>query len=573
MREIYRQAYRTIVWLGMMSESEATLESDTHSLKYPEAAIASLCHIVKQWDPSQPVKYFVTNPTTWSVETKESDPDCSFARNLSALSRNSSTAYPMGLWPLIRLFQATWFSRKWVIQEVAMSPLVDVLFHNCRISWRWLGLAAAVLRTKFDVVIRKHGLYNVYHAYLIFRLWESSDFNPSRLTFVEILRLTAGFMTSEPKDIFFAVLGLETSDHYPEHRPLLKADYRLSYEDICISFARSILEASRSGHSPLAMLLDAGISDGEIRRQSNYSIKEQSTSTRQSMPSWVPSWKPGRPSLLSPSSLDDRFEASNGLEFYMNISSPAQLKLHGIHISTVLWTSDVAITSENGIASSIDWLSKFPFTTPIKFSHLKVYSRTLCAGRDSYGSREHDHAAMVLPFVAFAIYGAIPDLKPYHWINTARQTLPKDQQDPWNHEESSAVGNYRNKLGSWNKEWVASRERFGHVAGTVARGRRLFLTAAGHVGLGPCETAAGDSVCVVGGCSMPLVLRSGDGQYDVLVGPCYVDDIMDGEAVNAVKSGERLLGPLWSNSFRLAAAGVETYSAPSEHRVQQIVIQ
>ncbi|KAK1948740.1 hypothetical protein LY78DRAFT_564238, partial [Colletotrichum sublineola] len=81
----------------------------------------------------------------------------------------------------------------------------------------------------------------------------------------------------------------------------------------------------------------------------------------------------------------------------------------------------------------------------------------------------------------------------------------------------------------------ASRKRFGHIASLVARGRRLFLTAAGHIGLGPGETAAGDSVWILGGCSMPLILRPGNGEHKVLVGPCYVDDIMDGEAVNAAK--------------------------------------
>ncbi|KAK1948741.1 hypothetical protein LY78DRAFT_535188, partial [Colletotrichum sublineola] len=88
MAETYRQAYRTIVWLGMMPESSATHLCKAHSLKYPEAAMEALCHIVKHWDPSKSVR---------------------------------------------ELFRASWFSRKWVIQEVTLSPSVDVLFHNCRI--------------------------------------------------------------------------------------------------------------------------------------------------------------------------------------------------------------------------------------------------------------------------------------------------------------------------------------------------------------------------------------------------------------------------------------------------------
>lgn len=52
---------------------------------------------------------------------------------------------------------------------------------------------------------------------------------------------------------------------------------------------------------------------------------------------------------------------------------------------------------------------------------------------------------------------------------------------------------------------------------------------------------------------MPFVLRSGSGGSTTLVGPCYVDDIMDGEAVAAAQAGTTHTGPLWSEKFRLAA--------------------
>lgn len=586
MPEIYSQAYRTIVWLGMMSENSATNISETLSLPYPEAAMASVCHLVKHWDPSQPARYFATDPETRSVEAKEPDPDCRFARGLNSYFRSPRNPWLTDLSPLKCLFGATWFGRKWVIQEVALSRSVDALFHNCRISWRWIGLAAAVMRTRYDIALREHRLYNVYNAYLMFRLSENHDLDPAMMTFVELLRLTAGFMTSEPKDVFISLLGLETSDHHPERRPLLKADHRMSYEDICISFARKMLEVAHSGPSPLAVLMDAGISGDGRRRHTEDSSDEQSTDGRDSTddgkkkvlgPSWVPSWQPGRPGLLSPWSLDDHFATSKGLELYLDTSSPTHLTVQGIYVSTVLWTSPVAIASEDDIASSIDWLGKFPFTDPITPSHLEVYSRTLCAGRDAHGRREHDRTAMVLPFVAFAIYGVIPDTELFQWINTGRQSLPEAQQDPWNHGNTVTMGRYgdgsRGSSSGWDAEWIAGRMRFGHAAGLVARDRRLFLTAAGHMGLGPCETTAGDSVCILGGSSMPLILRPGNGERNVLVGPCYVDDIMEGEAVSAAELSNGHFGPLWSDSFRQTAEGEGAYSVTREFLVRQIVIE
>lgn len=570
--EIYRQAYRTIVWLGMMPQSDfRSFVSDAHSLEFPEAAIASLGHIVKYWGPSQQVRYFVTNLKTRSVEAKEPVPDCNFARNLEDYFRCSPNGYyGGGLRPLEMLFGRSWFSRKWVIKEVAMSPRTEVLFHNCQISWKWMGIAAAIMRTQFDFALRQRRLNNVYNAYLMFRLWERSDLDLHRITFVELLRLTGGFNTSEPKDIFFALLGLATINQQSEHQTLFKADYRLSYEDICISFARSTLESTRSEPWPLAILLDAGIQSDSGWEQSSIPVENR---TGMNLPSWVPSWKPGRPNLLSPLSLDDHFNASSGLELYLDNSCPTQLKLQGIFVSTILWTSNGSVASEDDIASSIDWLSTFPFAEHVTPSHLKAYSRTLCAGRDSYGSREPDRAALVLPFIAFAIYGMIPDTKAFHWINSARQTLPEAQQNPWNHGGMSANKQNHNESGIWNIEWMAARERFGHIAGLVARGRRLFLTATGHIGLGPGETTILDSVYIVGGCSMPLVLRSTKDEHNVLVGPCYVDDIMDGEAVSAVKAGDKVFGPLWSDSFRQVAKAVESYSTIDELQIRQIILE
>jgi hypothetical protein len=572
MREIYSQAYRTIVWLGM-DENFDTLLFGPQKLRYPEAAMAILCHIVKQWDPSQPARYYVTERETQLVEAKEQDLDCDFARDLDIYLNSSQSLYSNNVRELEYLFKASWFSRKWVIQEVALSRSVDVLFHNCRISWRWIGLAAAIMRTKYDATLREHRIYNVYKAYLMFRLSEQHDLVPARMTFVELLRLTAGFKTSKPKDVFYAILGMETSDHHPERQPLLEADPFESYEDTCISLAQSALQASRSGPNPLAILLDAGISGSNVAKKPEESSEDEqeSTETTESMPSWVPSWKPDQPSLLSPWSLDESFNASKGLQPYLDVGS-SHLTVQGTSVSTVLQTCPTAIASENDIASSIDWLSTFPFTQPIARSHLEVYSRTLCAGRDSYGGRERDRAAMVLPFVAFAIYGALPDKKPYHWINMARKALPKPQQDPWDHEKVSS-GSYYRRRSEWNTEWVTARERFGQIAGLAARGRRLFLTASGHVGLGPRETTIGDIVCILGGSSMPLILRTGDGKCKVLVGPCFVDDIMDGEAVSAAKSKNSIFGPLWSDSFRESAKQVETGSAVDGPQIREIIIQ
>ncbi|KAL2039474.1 hypothetical protein N7G274_007746 [Stereocaulon virgatum] len=70
---------------------------------------------------------------------------------------------------------------------------------------------------------------------------------------------------------------------------------------------------------------------------------------------------------------------------------------------------------------------------------------------------------------------------------------------------------------------------------TACAGRFLFLTAVGYAGLGPHELQVGDSLYVLAGGHKLYVLRPVLGatrsQTFNLIGDCYVQGIMDGEAV------------------------------------------
>ena len=65
---------------------------------------------------------------------------------------------------------------------------------------------------------------------------------------------------------------------------------------------------------------------------------------------------------------------------------------------------------------------------------------------------------------------------------------------------------------------------------------RFFHTAGGYLGLGPPAALPGDLVCVLSGCTMPLVLRRVSAGY-VLVGQCHVLGLMDGEGAQPVRDG------------------------------------
>lgn len=67
-------------------------------------------------------------------------------------------------------------------------------------------------------------------------------------------------------------------------------------------------------------------------------------------------------------------------------------------------------------------------------------------------------------------------------------------------------------------------------------GRGFFCSSEGYIGLVPYGTRQGDIICVVLGCKVPIVLRralADETQWEV-VGACYVEGLMNGEAIYGV---------------------------------------
>lgn len=62
--------------------------------------------------------------------------------------------------------------------------------------------------------------------------------------------------------------------------------------------------------------------------------------------------------------------------------------------------------------------------------------------------------------------------------------------------------------------------------------RIVFVTSSFTLGLAPLSTQSGDSVCILHGCRLPVILRTNsDGRY-TYVGTCYLEGVMSGEKTN-----------------------------------------
>lgn len=74
--------------------------------------------------------------------------------------------------------------------------------------------------------------------------------------------------------------------------------------------------------------------------------------------------------------------------------------------------------------------------------------------------------------------------------------------------------------------------RLHDTTGSDRMSRRLCTTRNGHVGMAPLRARRQDAICVLFGCSVPLVLREQSGGHYQFVGECFLDGFMNGEILD-----------------------------------------
>ena len=82
----------------------------------------------------------------------------------------------------------------------------------------------------------------------------------------------------------------------------------------------------------------------------------------------------------------------------------------------------------------------------------------------------------------------------------------------------------QNRCAAFQEDFIAAIE-------ASLQFRTLFVTQTGYLGIGPLTMQPDDMVCVLLGCSIPVVIRMEAPNRHILIGECYVHGIMDGEGL------------------------------------------
>jgi hypothetical protein len=174
-------------------------------------------------------------------------------------------------------------------------------------------------------------------------------------------------------------------------------------------------------------------------------------------------------------------------------------------------------------------LSEYGHTT----SSLERLAMTLTAGKSWYGTPVESRAGPLANFAhCLLTYGMRRVLDP--WFLGAR-----GEGDAGECARLEAAGKVVTVSELEEMAQGGNANLFLDAMASACVGRCLFTTASGMQGVGPLATSPGDMVAVINGTPMPFVIRySEEKQGYELLGECYIDGFMHGEAFDGSKYKE-----------------------------------
>ncbi|OAL47211.1 hypothetical protein IQ07DRAFT_634187 [Pyrenochaeta sp. DS3sAY3a] len=549
MGSIYSAARQVIIWV-----SERVFNDSWFSEQYPEddedvraqRAFGAICDVVNRWKRNsreqQRESYSLISSEHGgriTSTTFEDFPKSAKASKDSSLISDAS-AYQFGpkgferipvpdhgidsspdqaltspFWLSIEdLFARSWFWRVWTIQEACLAQRAVVKWANTEIDWQWVGIAAAILRTSYNRICDAVHIAGVYNAYLLFRLSRLSHLPSPRLSFIQLLRLTRQFDVTDPRDPIYGLLGLNAEGNDPLHRNLfLEPDYSITEVELWKRVACKAITATNN----LSVLSSVQYTTLE------YDLVPESN--------WVPHWQKVFRATFSAWDLDECFSASKGLQMNLEFTDttiPDILRLEGVQVGVVGFTG---FYMWHDVDTSF-LLTRFLGPFLVCEAGLALMARTFTAGRSEYGSllESTDHQALV---VGGGFAYKPRESKNFRPLFERREGL-KEQL------ESLAIR--------------GDAERFRATAVAICERRRLFMALNGYLGLGPDNVREGDVAVVLAGGDVPYLLRPIQSKATsnesnepivedyVLVGECYIEGLMEGQAVRAMENQHTLQG-------------------------------
>lgn len=439
------------------------------------------------------------------------------------------------------LLRNKWFSRCWVLQGVALAKNATLHWGRETIHWDDFMDAISILGAQVDHVtnLKRNAAFLspdwarralpatsfLDATRSIFKKAGNGDII-ERLCSLELLvSSTVKFEADDPRDKIYAMLSLAEDHNLPV------ANYNREYLDVYSDFVEYCINTSRS--------LDIICRHwAHIPQRKKMRFRESQVDT---LPSWIPSALGSPFATFEDVNSNDRlygdsfvglpdrksYNASLGMEVGDLIrikrfteTSDWGTQTHRILTVRGLEISKVRDIGERAFNGNIpyEWLEMggwIPPSTPSDYDSSPVPEklwRTLVADRGTNGIK----APSWYRRACFHCLDTRPTQDPD--INTERMLRSGQMPSP------VAIFLKRVQSVIWNRKFFTT---------TGIDGEENF-------GLAPAQSKVGDIVCILFGCSVPVLLRKIETGYYKLIGEIYLHEMMDGQALVG-KATEELL--------------------------------
>ncbi|KAK4443692.1 heterokaryon incompatibility protein-domain-containing protein [Podospora aff. communis PSN243] len=534
MKRIYQMATKVISWLGPDHGDQASLA---------KALLDRLLNIDEFGRKLPKIVHFPTNQQLKKLQLPLRE-----APDWTALET---------------LIRHQYFERVWVLQEVRMGREVILVWGGTEI--RWDRVSGAYIRAvRHWMQIADPQTNSKPCPTLSLERLEAFMMRPT--TWVDLLRATRRFGATDLRDKVFALIGLADGE-------VLASNYAATLGETYASVAKHIIRTT-----------------GDLRVLAYVWIRD--LSALDGIPTWAPRWNDIADVNKTPKVLADwtSYSSSGQEKARVGDSEWDILKLEGLVVDEVDCLApplDSWDELENDwwkvVAESLriaDPAGRLRGESPdyimVPFLWTITAGQSLGVNGLTCPATEPQH---IEDFVAFAFNGilqnwpskekpvclkeilnlldcalrSLPALQPTERDNTARPDEDEADAPPMSRRWIEKI------LRSFHPSDPAAvematdiivRAREKHDTAAVIRfmsqfevssvNRRFFVTKKGYMGIGPTYMEKGDVVAVLFGGPTPYVLRptAGEGEH-LFLGECYVDDVMNGEALTLLAKGRR----------------------------------
>ncbi|KAF2963843.1 hypothetical protein GQX73_g9718 [Xylaria multiplex] len=413
--------------------------------------------------------------------------------------------------PVALLLSRPWFRRRWIIQEVVLAKDVSVHCGDASISW-------SVLETGLTELYENDmGGFSDEHRTVLRTMSHIRNANSGAKSQLPLDTLVEfeSFVCADPKDRLYALYGV-IQKWFPgsagKEAQTGIVDYALSTGEVFTKFAvlmMRLMDTLPPGtiYHPITHVLQLATA---IQQPTPCEEQPEATHMLGSIPSWVPDWTgilAYTPLNHSPPNRD----ASIGIpkrRIEAGIFSHNAHLLVSIGLVCDVVAATISLDTEalsGPIYTAKSALNDFLCTVAKKFDDVNFFCGT---SMDTYRpTGEHIISALAIALVA-------------NWEHTPANSYFA-QHHRFRDDFLEQLDSSQYQLPEILHKWPAYLE----LVTIAMRGRCLFLTHSGYVGICPANVQAGDVVCVFSDVRIPFILRpQGVVAIPARDGPPYIPD-------------------------------------------------